>query len=74
MFNDLISFFESKQWVWSTGGVSHGQRFITQLQECLWYVDGHHHAFADCYHPIPSLYLCPFALASRWYKPLAHAF
>ena len=27
-----------------------------QLQECLWYVDGHHHTFADCYHPIPSLF------------------
>ena len=32
LFNDL---FESKQWVWSTGGVSHGQKFISQLQECL---------------------------------------
>ena len=37
LFNDLVSFFESKRWEWSTGGRSHGQQFITQLQECLWY-------------------------------------
>ena len=39
--------------------VYHGQRYIMQLQlknACLWYVNGHHHTFADRYHPIPSLF------------------
>ena len=52
----LVSFFESKRWEWNTGGGSHGQQFITQLQESLWYIDGHHQTFADRYHPIPSLF------------------
>ena len=51
-FNDLVSFQEQAM---NTGGVSHGQRIITQLQQCLWYVDGYH-MFADRYHPIPSLF------------------
>ena len=56
LFNDLVSFFESKSWVWSTGGVSHGQQFISRLLECLWYIDGHRQTFADCCHPIPCLF------------------
>ena len=56
LFNDLVSFFESKRWKWSTGGQSHGQKFIAQFQECLWYIDGHHQTFADRCHPIPSLF------------------
>ena len=56
LFNDLVSFFESKGWEWSSGGRSHGQKFLTELQQCLWYIDGHHETFADRCHHIPSLF------------------
>ena len=50
LFNDLVSVFECKGWEWSTGGRSHGQKFLTELQQCLWYIDGHHKTFSSCCH------------------------
>ena len=56
LFNDIVTFFESKGWTWESGGESHGKQFVAQLQECLWYIDGHHQTLADRSHPIPSIF------------------
>ena len=37
LYNDVVYF-----WEWTTGGDSHGKKFVQQLQETLWYIDGHH--------------------------------
>ena len=42
LYNDVVSFFEKNGWEWTTGGDSHGKKFVQQLQETLWYIDGHH--------------------------------
>jgi len=56
LFNDLVSFPEKNGWEWTTGGDTHGKKFVEQLQETLWYIDGHHQTFADQSHPIPPLF------------------
>ena len=56
LYNDVVSFFEKNGWEWTTGGDSHGKKFVQQLQETLWYIDGHHQSFGDRSHPIPSLF------------------
>lgn len=56
LFNDIIRLLERENWTWTTGGDTHGKQFVTQLHECLWYIDGHHHTFAGCSHPIPSIF------------------
>ncbi len=54
LFNDLVAFFKTNNYTWETGGDTHGKAFVSQLQECLWYIDGH---LTDRSHPIPSLYV-----------------
>ena len=56
LFNDLGSIFENKGWEWSIGGRSHGQKFLMELQQCLWYIDGHDKTFASRCHCIPYLF------------------
>ncbi len=56
LYNDIISFLESKSWTWESRGDDHGKKFVSQLQESLWYLDGHHQTFADRSHPIPSIF------------------
>ncbi len=56
LFNDIVCFLERENWTWTCGGETHGKQFVTQLQECLWYIDGHHHTFSDRSHPIPSIF------------------
>ncbi len=49
LFNDLVRYFEEKEWKWMDGGGTHGKRFITSLRDVLWYIDGHHSTFEDRY-------------------------
>ena len=42
MFNDLVTLFNEKKWKWSDGGDTHGRKFIVNLRDTLWYIDGHH--------------------------------
>ena len=56
LYNDVVAFFEKNGWEWTTGADTHGRKFVQQLQETLWYIDGHHHSFADRSHPIPSIF------------------
>ena len=42
MFNDIVILFNQKEWKWSDGGDTHGKKFIIDLRDVLWYIDGHH--------------------------------
>ena len=55
LYNDVVA-FEKNGWEWTTHGDTHGKKFVQQLQETLWYIDGHHQSFADRSHPIPSIF------------------
>ena len=40
LFNDLVLLFEKKDWKWRHGGDTHGKKFISNLCDVLWYIDG----------------------------------
>ena len=42
MFNDIVTLFNQKKWKWSNEGDTHGKKFINDLRDALWYIDGHH--------------------------------
>ena len=56
LFNDLVAFFDKKCWTWTGGGESHGKHYISRLQSCLWYLDGHHQTLANRSHPLPDIF------------------
>ena len=40
LFNDLVLLFEKRDWKWHDGGNTHGKKFISNLCDVLWYIDG----------------------------------
>ena len=56
LFNDLVDLFEEKGWTWVDGGNTLGKSFLSKVRDVLWYIDGHHAAFANRSLPIPEIF------------------
>ena len=46
LYNDLIEHFESNQMMWYANEVADdGEKFLANMLDLLWYIDGHHDVF-----------------------------
>lgn len=57
----LVDLFEEKGLTWVDGGNTLGKSFLLKLRDVLWYINGHHAAFANRSLPIPEI-IKPFYL------------
>ena len=55
LFNDLVLLIGGKERKWRDGGDTHGKKFISNLCDVLWYIDGHHEILEprSCAIPTP---------------------
>ena len=52
----MIDLFEERGWTWVDHGDTIGKAFLLKLRDVLWYIDGHHEAFANRSLLIPEIF------------------
>ena len=55
LYNDLVKFCSAQKVGWEEPD-SHGKRFISDLSNTLWYIDGHHRVLSSRFCAVPKFF------------------